>query len=329
MPDIFQEINSVGVLKVAELNGLEVKDRTFGPCPACGAKTRHTKRHDSRLACLAVQSGYGWVCIQCDSKGDTVDLYARLSNGGERPKGSVAWRAVLSRWKGGGAITPLPRSPEAQERAARGLPVALPRPPHTEVFALWGRSYGLPPPQALDWLAKKFPKYTKDQIIEAGVVRFLPRDDLPEWFPWRHGYMAMLAFDHHGLVQSIHGRMTGEPEQGKPKSRFPKGYSASGLVLANKTGTSWLRGKMQVESVVIAEGLTSTLATTMAMRAIGRWDTAVFGYTSGSNSCIKQMPWTNQSVIVMTDNDKAGDLYAEKVLSVLPTNIDVRRAVYE
>jgi len=329
MPDIFSEINAIGVLRVAEQAGLEVKSTTFGPCPVCGAKLRHTKRNDPRLACLAVQSGRGWVCIQCDAKGDTVDLYARLGNGGERPKGSVEWRAVLSRWKGGGAIDPLPRGPEGLERAARALPVALPRPPHTEILGLWGRSYGVPPTQALPWLAEKFPRYTTSQIIEAGVVRFLPKDSLPEWFPWRHGYMAMLAFDHHGLIQSIHGRMLGEPEKGKPKSRFPKGFSASGLVLANKTGTSWLRGKMQVESVVIAEGLTSTLATTMAMRAVGKWNVAVFGYTSGSNTCIQQMPWTNQSVVVMTDHDKAGDLYAEKVLSVLPTNIDARRAVYE
>jgi DNA primase len=186
---------------------------------------------------------------------------------------------------------------------------------------LWQESAQKAPEKVQPWLLNKYPNYSIKQIEDTGIARWLPPKDRPEWFPWYHPYMVMLAFDHHGLVQSIHGRIMGDPPPDKPKSRFPKGYSASGLVLGNKTGVNWLRGKQTVERVLIAEGLTSTLAAAMALKH--KW--AVFGYTSGSSSCIEQMPWSGQQVVILTDNDKAGDAYAEKVLQVLPPNINVKR----
>jgi 5S rRNA maturation endonuclease (ribonuclease M5) len=87
----------------------------------------------------------------------------------------------------------------------------------------------------------------------------------------------------------------------------------------------WLRGKIKIANVVIAEGLTSTLAVSMAMKKLGRINFGVFGYTSGSQSCIKDMPWDGQTVYVMTDNDKAGNTYAEKIEACLPPSVHVRR----
>jgi hypothetical protein len=199
------------------------------------------------------------------------------------------------------------------------------RPPYPEVMALWNRSTLFPSKRSVDWLAKKFPRYSVEQIADTGVARYMVSHHDYEWWPWRYDYLAMLLFDHRGLVQSIHGRKTMDVDDGKPKSSFPKGYSASGLVMANKTGASWLRGKLPVEEVIIAEGLTSTLAATMALKVTGKWRTAIFGYVSGSNDCIKQMPWKNQTVYVLTDSDKTGDLYAEKIMSVLPGDINLRR----
>ncbi len=321
--DIFSEIRGYGISSIASRYGCEVDKtgRAFSPCPVCGSKTRHTKRKDVRPACIIVQGGNGWMCLQCEAKGDTVDLLARLVNQGRRPERPDEWRAVLSRWKEGVATLPLP----APRTSNLGHPGALQRPSYAEVMTLWGRSTGIPGEQDVDWLTKKFPHYTLKDIVDSGIVRFLPKHDRPEWWPWRHRYMAMLAFDQHGLVQSLHARMVGEPEEGKPKSRFPKGYSASGLMLCNKTATNWLRGKFPVKYVVIAEGLTSTLATTMALKKQDKWHWAVLGYTSGSHAAIKEIPWSNEEVLIFTDNDKAGNAYAERIASSLPSHIQPRR----
>jgi hypothetical protein len=87
MSDIFTNIKAIGIVSIAKHHGLKVSEdeRAFSPCPACGAITRHTKRSDPRPACVVIHAGSGWQCIQCESKGDTVDLLARLLNGGKRP----------------------------------------------------------------------------------------------------------------------------------------------------------------------------------------------------------------------------------------------------
>ena len=329
MSDAFQAIAAKGIEVIARSHGITVVSNSFSPCPACGSVTRHTKRKDKRLACVIVQSGNGWLCLQCNAKGDSVDLFARLHNHGKRPSSKDEWRNVLgaflsTAWVSPATPTP-PRPQSPQDGAARGLPVGLMRPSHLEIRALWDKSYTVPPEGAYPWLAEKFPNYTIAEIIEAGIARWLPRDTELAWWPWQHRYLAMLAFDSKGYIQSLHGRVAGVVPPDKPKSRFPKGYSASGLVLANKTAVSWMKGKMKVDSVVIAEGLTSTLATTMAMRKTDKWDWAVIGYTSGSGSAMKDMPWTNQTVYILTDNDSAGNAYADKISQALPSNLNLRR----
>lgn len=183
----------------------------------------------------------------------------------------------------------------------------------------------VPRDKNMPWLKSKFPAYELAELVDLGIARWLPKTDNPDWWPWRHEYLACLAFDARGLVQSLHARIAGDVEPGKPKSRFPKGYSASGLVLANKSAVGWLRGKMDIPTVVIAEGLTSTLACSMALRKLGYWKWGVLGYVSGSHSAIKDMPWGNEEVYIFTDNDKTGDAYAERISQSLPSSIHARR----
>jgi hypothetical protein len=319
--DVFSEIKQYGIAAIAKQNGYLVENSTFSPCPACGAKTRHTKRKDPRLSCLIVQGGSGWLCLQCQAKGDSVDLLARILNQGIRPTTPDAWRAVLSRWTAGGAT----RTPPTPSASFLGHPGTLQRPPFRDLMSLWDRCSPNAPESTYKWLLSKYPAYLVEEVEETGCVRWMAKDSLPEWWPWKYPMMTMLAFDYHGLVQSLHGRICGDVKEGTPKSRFPKGYSASGLVLANKSAVSWLRGKMEVPAVVIAEGLTSTLACTMALRKTGKWRWGVLGYTSGSSSAIKQMPWTNQDVYVFTDSDKTGEDYCQRIVEALPTNIQPKR----
>ena len=320
--DVFTEIKNYGIAAIAKQYGYTLDKTGFSPCPACGATTRHTKRKDKRLACIIVQAGNGWVCLQCGVKGDTVDFTARTLLGGKRPTSPGEWRGVLERWTQGNGG----RLPPTTVGGLYGAPAASSRPPFKDLMEFWNRSPTLPPPKVAEWLQGKYPTYQIDDVTETGCVRYLPNEEMPEWWPWKYPMMAMLAFDHHGLVQSLHARITGAVKEGTPKSRFPKGFSASGLVLANKSAVSWLRGKMEVPAVVIAEGLTSTLACTMALRKGGKWRWGVLGYTSGSASAIRQMPWDHQDVYVFTDDDKAGEDYAQKISEALPSTVVPRRA---
>lgn len=323
MLDIFSEIKQYGVSSLATQYGYTLDKTGFGPCPACKATHRHTKSHDPRLACLVVQAGQGWVCLQCGAKGDSVDFLARTLNQGIRPTNPEGWRAVLSRWQAGGATRPLPTPRKPQDGAARGLPD---RPPFKAMMEFWNLCSQVPDDRSAEWLKAKYPSYLISELIETGCARWIPKkQERPVWFPWQYPTMVMLAFDQHGLVQSMHGRICADLKPGIPKSRFPLGYSASGLVLGNKSAVSWLRGKMPVPAVVIAEGLTSTLACTMALRKGNRWRWAVLGYTSGSHSAIREMPWSKEDVYIFTDSDKTGEEYSERIASSLPPGINVRR----
>jgi len=319
--DIFTDIKAIGIAGIASKYGCEVSKQGFTPCPACGASTRHTKRKDGRPSCLIVQADNGWLCLQCEAKGDTVDLLARFINGGKRPTSPGEWRSTLQGFSNGSATLPPPRASKGQEGA---IPLVS-RPPFAEVMQVWGRSMVVPREKNLPWLKSKFPAYELADLVDLGIARWLPKEDNPEWWPWRHEYLACLAFDSRGLVQSLHARIAGNVEPGKPKSRFPKGYAASGLVLANKSAVSWLRGKMDVPTVVIAEGLTSMLACSMALRRLGHWKWGVLGYVAGSHSAIKDMPWGDEEVFIFTDTDKTGDTYAERISQSLPSSIHARR----
>jgi hypothetical protein len=320
--DIFSDIKQYGIPSLLEQYGYKIDKSGFAPCPACKASYRHTKRQDPRLACIVVQGGQGWVCLQCGAKGDTVDLVARTLGDGSRPTSPGAWRAVLERWTQGGATRTTPLPSKRQEGAS-----PLARVDFKSLMVFWNGLMPTPNAKERAWLEAKYPTYTLEELTETGCVKFTDKNtSYPEWWPWKYPAMMMLSFDSHGLVQSIHGRICAEIEPGKPKSRFPKGYSASGLVLANKSAVSWLRGKVPCTHVIVAEGLTSTLACTMAMRKIGKWRYGVVGYTSGSHAAIKQMHWQNEEVTIFTDTDKAGDDYAQKIVEALPPTIVVKRA---
>ena len=164
MSDIFTDIKAVGIAGIASKYGCEVSKLGFTPCPACGASTRHTKRKDGRPACLIVQADNGWMCLQCEAKGDSVDLLARFLNAGKRPTSPGEWRGVLQRLSDGSATLPPPRARTGQEGAS-----PLVRPPFAEVMQVWGRSSGVPPEKCHPWIAKKFPAYQLSELVDLGI----------------------------------------------------------------------------------------------------------------------------------------------------------------
>ena len=80
-----KEARELDVVQVAEHLGIEVSKSgsTFnaGPCPVCGAQTRHTKRKDKRGALGITHDQGGWICFQCEARGDSIDLVALTTIG--------------------------------------------------------------------------------------------------------------------------------------------------------------------------------------------------------------------------------------------------------
>lgn len=93
----FAALNSEGSLAVAGRLGLEVKARSFGPCPACGAERRSGS--DPRPPCSTFK-GSGWACKACDAKGDAVTLAAYQLDGDRKPGPKTA------AWARGAAAVP-------------------------------------------------------------------------------------------------------------------------------------------------------------------------------------------------------------------------------
>ena len=106
-------------------------------------------------------------------------------------------------------------------------------------------------------------------LARLDVVRALPlRYAWPSWWSarWaRHYRLAVRAFEPNGTLASLHARVIPayDPDgqrlaEPKPKTRWPIGYAAEGLLLADPNGLDLLRGRVGpgIRKVWIGEGLT-------------------------------------------------------------------------
>jgi hypothetical protein len=150
---------------------------------------------------------------------------------------------------------------------------------------------------------------------------------LPRWAGWRgerperlnwsqSGHRLLLpVFDCDGVWQSVRAcRITDAFAPDSPKRLPPSGYSASGLVLANRPAVMLLRGKSTPHRVVIVEGEPDYL--TWVTRA-GE-DTPIIGLFSGawSKSFGARFP-DGCEVALRVHADKAGERYVADVASTL------------
>lgn len=236
-----------------------------------------------------------------------------------------------------------PRAPEdkngkntvTQKSAERTVDNEIPkRPPHTEIKYLWQRSQRLTLPSRVD----KFLKIRGINSRDVGyldVARAFPHYGLFfKWWPqsWvKHYALIVQAFEPDGTLASIHGRAIDDVGDG-PKTRWPAGFQAKGLLFADERGQALLQCMpiVLLHGVLIVEGLTDFLKASIwaAIRETRRHEgIAVFGITAGGASALNKVRWqmNNVPAFIATDDDAVGEKYAAAIHQALPASMPVKR----
>ena len=190
------------------------------------------------------------------------------------------------------------------------------------------------PPDAANWLHSR--GLDPWEIEKRDLARLLPTQEriireighFPKWMtlrgqPWHLTEHALLipTYDELGTMVGIRARSLLHAD---PKTTAPavgRG-AASGMVLANQTAIATLkRGPAPLKlPIVIVEGEPDYL--TWATRD----DLAVLGVWSGAwNQTIADRIPSGAQVIIRTDNDAAGDSYAQKILESVMARCEILR----
>lgn len=301
-------------------------------CPACGEERRHAPRRDRRGAIGVRRDGRGWRCMDCDVSGDAIDLVALVLRGKRFPElGSAAKdevRAWFERFAGldlqNVATTPVPPPPAAPAQY----------PPEAEVRDFYDRC--LPVDDSADVAG-----YLRSRNLSPGIVanfdlaRALPVDfnALPRWasqradetgprVPWTASGHRLIVplFDAAGTMRSVLARAI---RPAAIKSFAPAGHTRAGLVMACPFGR-WLLATGQWPEwwslehelrVVVTEGEADFLGWATRWSDAAEYAPATLAVVSGSwTSEIASRLADQTTVLVATDNDKAGDRYAQTIV---------------
>jgi hypothetical protein len=273
------------------------KGRRWGPCPACGAE--HTD-HDPRPPLAIVGNGLGWWCLACGVTGDAYDLASWIVLEVRARDAGRSFRQVLA-WLRSDEVQHVEPRLDAPVERPRGIAEMLracERPANVPEVAAYLEGRGLDPSK-----------------VPAGVV---PARFSASWWPrawsstWR---LVVPAVSGRGELLSVQVRaVAGDVE---PRMRWPYGCSAGGLLFADPTRARPLlrREPSPATRLVIAEGLTDYLTVASGSGE----DTAVLGVASGSVVALRllELPETIRSVIVATDYDRQGEVYAQQIAEAL------------
>lgn len=332
------EARRVPVPAVAGALGLTERRGSWSPCPLCGAEQRSKSKRDRRAPLGVRRDGLGWECQHCHETGDALDLAGLVLHGDRFAALDREHTAEVRGWyasrgwceaRGNGAgrpQTPRPAAPPPPK------PEPPPRPDPEEVAAAWELARPVTRDREVAaWLAGR--GLDPARVEDFDLARALPADArLPRWavcrgVPWLAGgyRLVVQGWSSTREPESLHARcILASPPPGPrgdalPKSAWPAGYAAAGLVMACGLGRQLLQtGELpswwpagELLRVVIAEGLPDFL--TWAPRfSDGALDApAVFGVTSGgwAPEIGARVP-SGTKVAIRTDRDRAGDAYA-------------------
>jgi hypothetical protein len=285
-------------------------------------------------------------CFGCSFTGDVFKLLAVVENLDPRPHNfpEVFRRAAEL------ARLPVDRNGAAPHAPAKVVPMAPRRtyPPGPEVGALWSLCRPvLEDAEVCGWLNGR--GLAPAAITRHDLARALPLGrDLPRWAsywgdrsirprpePWSVlGYRLIVPlYDAGGVIRSLRARATREIAAKEPKALPPSGHASQGLVLADTLAAQMLTSggwpARTEKRVVIAEGepdfLTWGIRATVAVLGIagsGQWTERI----------AQRIP-AGTTVIIRTDQDDAGDVYAEIITqtlwgrcTILETDPEARRA---
>lgn len=302
------------VLSLAPLLHLTAFRRRFGPCPACHADDH---RHPP---CTPRHEGGGWMCAHCKATGDSLSLAAWVITGSPKPDG-IGWATVRALMAGQGwcqdsdeATAPwVPPTPAPVRE-----PDPYPDPDELRAMLTACRCVSDVPD-------------VRAYCDQRGFGADVPARVIPDVFPWpkwwphrpRVWRLAVSAVDAKGVIRSMHARATIPTDAGK--TRWPEGCRADRLLFADPwTARPMLTGACKPGRVIILEGITDYLA--YASRRLP--DLAVLGATSGGFPALADaaIP-SNARIYLATDDDDAGNRYAEQVAEALAGR-ELRRVTF-
>jgi len=333
-------VRGTSVLAVATALGLKTAPprgasggSVYG-CPACGQERRHATRHDRRGALGVRANGLGFRCMDCDTSGDAVDLVALKLHGKRFPElrgnAAIKVRQWFEEFSGRDLRSDPPAAPIAPPPPSE--PVNYP--PESEVRAFWDGCVEVDEDEAVS-------AYLRGRNLRPGYVagfnraRALPvaMRELPRWarkrvedngprIPWTvSGHRLIVPlFDERGLMRSVLARAVGPAEI---KSYAPAGFTRAQLVmacpfarwlLATGERPQWwpLEHEMRV---VVTEGEADYLGWATRWSDAAEFAPATLGIVSGSWSASIAARLADRSVVVVsTDNDLQGDLYAQTIM---------------
>jgi hypothetical protein len=141
------------------------------------------------------------------------------------------------------------------------------------------------------------------------------------WF--QTGHVALVrAFDADGTFRSLRAIRITYNGADVPKRLPPKGFRASGIVMANQLGVALLDRTNVTTRIMVCEGEPDFLSV-----AVEPNPCAILGIISGSwtGAMAARIP-DRADVLVMTHNDKAGDGYAREINATIGHRCNVLRA---
>lgn len=334
--------------------GLDRKARPQGGggltilCPAHGERTP---------SCSVTRGSEGTLrvkCFGCDLAGDVFDLLAvieRLDRVRDFPellrRAAELAHVELERDQ---SRPSTPRAPTKAPSAITRPAPARPYPPADEIGAFWSLCRAVTEdPEVGAWLTGR--GLSPAAIARYDVARALPATaSPPPWGSYRGdperrrrpepwpvlGYRLIVPlYDPAGVIRSVRARAV-LPTHG-PKALPPTGYAAKGLVMADPLASMMLTlgswPEHAEKRVVVSEGEPDFL--TWASRGTGVRTLAVLGLAGSgqwTQDIADRIP-EGSTVILRTDQDDAGDRYAEQITTtlwgrctILETHPDARRA---
>lgn len=342
MSDVLGTVRELGVLRVAGVFEFTAGDRGIAPCPACGEE--HRGKGDKRAPVGLTADGKGWHCHRCSEKGDAVTLAAWKIVGKSHPEKSE-WKEILEKLEQLGLADP--KNHPAPTAIASTSPTE--RLPDGQALTAWSLCVPVTDePDVRAWLVERH--LDPEALADRDLVRAHPANGfVAKWMsrhgrPWNMGaqqYRVIVPlFDEHGAIASIHARaLHPQDPKGKDKAASPKGYTMTGLVMADEMGRAMLDGRSRElragvqfanevldVDVVIVEGVPDFLSATSTWSTSAERVPAVLGVISGS--------WTRElalriphdaRVVVATHPDARGEEYAQKIFLTLADRCEVLR----
>jgi DNA primase len=316
-------------------------------CPAHG---------DRSPSCSVTRGPDGTLrvrCFACGFAGDVLDLLAaveRLDRNRDFPellRRAAELAHVQLEREASRPMAPAKKKPSAEAIAPPAPAPRRPFPPAEEIGAFWAMCQPVSEdPEVVRWLEGR--GLSPAAIGRYDVARALPRNahpppwasyrgDRPSAEPWTAlGYRLILSLhDEAGVIRSVRARAVATTDG--PKALPPSGYAAKGLVMADPLAAMMLAlgswPEHAEKRVVISEGEPDFL--TWASRGTGARTLAVLGI-AGAGTWTKEIADRipdGSTAIVRTDQDDAGDRYAEQITAslwgrcaVLESDPEARRA---